>query len=188
MQIIQPDQNRPRQRGHSQHLYIVASEITGRDDRADHLRRDAPHLGQMIARIVLDLLVLGRRPVWSSRTVTLLRTRAVHGPGDDRERRPVGWSTPFAEPHEDVRMQSTALLSFRSVPVVVRDSERSLRAASQELRLDRVHSPLKHAPPATWQDGRKGRPAIRPGACMSSERIAYALKRDPRRPRSSRTC
>jgi hypothetical protein len=58
MKVIETDQDRPRQRGHSQHFYVVTSEVTGCDDRPNHLRRDTAHLGLLIAGVVLYLLVL----------------------------------------------------------------------------------------------------------------------------------
>ena len=58
MKVVETDQDRPRQRGHPQHFYVVASEITGCDGRPNHLRRDTAHLGLLIAGVVLYLLVL----------------------------------------------------------------------------------------------------------------------------------
>ena len=121
MQVTEPDQNRPGQGADPQTFYIVATEISLRDDGTHHLRTDTSHLGQLVARVVLQTLLMRRRQTTPSRFMPpLLGPAATHNPLIARQRCPIVVRTSFAKPHEDVTVKSTTHLSLPMARIMKR--------------------------------------------------------------------
>ena len=111
MQVLEPNQDRPGQSADPQTFYVVAAKIARCDDRTHHLCTDAPHLIQLVARVVLQTLLMRRRQTTSSRLMPpLLGPAATHSPLNAGQRCPVVVRAPLPKPHEDVTVKSTALL------------------------------------------------------------------------------
>ena len=113
MQVLEPNQDRSGQSADPQTFYIVAPKIPRRADGTHHLRTDTSHLGLMVARVVLQRMLIQWRQITRSRfTPPLPGSAATDNPLDARQRCPLGVRNAFAKPHEGVTVKSTALLSL----------------------------------------------------------------------------
>ena len=110
VQVLQAYEHRSRQRRHTQHLHVVATKIARRDGRTDHFCGHATHIRLLVARVVLDPLLL--LLLWWGAESLLLWAIAVYSPGVRRQCLPMWRGLSLAIPHKNVRVEGASLLSL----------------------------------------------------------------------------
>ena len=107
--------------------------------RPHHLGDDACHLG-IVIHIVLAIFIFGKGIhllcPWSL-FLLVARTFVLHRV----QRRCVG--TPRTEPTEDVRVQSSPILRFRSIPPILKNPERCQLVSDHEFSFHVMNASLK---------------------------------------------